>query len=249
MQRKHEAARRLYEAEAQVTTQSAELLRRSEAEVARLRKQASEHTARVEKAQLRMQDMREQLGSAQVGGGGENRVQGLLGSGADMHARRAGAARWRAGPGGEGTGCRALGRAQGRVGHLGAAGQEDGHMGGSAGACSAGVSAKRACWQDVAHMCTWQREAPSHGGQCQHAGRAGTDQSLWTQALLLCYAVRCPVRSARQLVRPAALCLEDQEEGDTPTRHDKGSELQIGDAVASLSLRSHPTPPQVEPRP
>ena len=62
-----------------MTTQSAELLRRSEAEAARLRRQASEHTARVEKAQLRMQDMREQLGSAQVGGGGEeDGVQGLL---------------------------------------------------------------------------------------------------------------------------------------------------------------------------
>ena len=92
-----------------MTTQSAELLRRSEAEVARLRKQASEHTARVEKAQLRMQDMREQLGSAQVGGGGElDRGQGRRGSGAGVHTRRARAALASAGqrPGTRGLGKR-----------------------------------------------------------------------------------------------------------------------------------------------
>ena len=172
-----------------MTTQSAELLRRSEAEVARLRKQASEHTARVEKAQLRMQDMREQLGSAQVGGGGEgDRGRGRLGSGAGVHTRRARAALASVGQlerGAWGRGDKlqspVAGAEQGRV--L-AARQEDPHEGGSAGTRNSGVLAKRACWAgrgSHAHLAAISTISCSAVPACwQGRAWAGIGQSLAT---------------------------------------------------------------------
>ena len=246
-QRKHEAARRLYEAEAQVTTQSAELLRRSEAEVSRLRRQASEHTARVEKAQLRMQDMREQLGSAQVGGWGGGfwvwcRHARPQGKGSTGLLASAGTAR---GAGGEGTGCRALGRVQGRAGLLGADGRARGRGCRNLQCRHVGRGRMLAGHGSHMHPAACGTAPPL---QCQRAGKAEhglTLASHWPQVVLLCCAVRCPVGGVQRFVRSAALYLADRGEGQalqqgTTSAHSRRlavQQPQTGDATASLSLR------------
>lgn len=65
-QRKHEAARRLYDAEAQVTTQSAELLKRGELEQQALQRRLQEQASRVERAQTKAAELREELQAARV---------------------------------------------------------------------------------------------------------------------------------------------------------------------------------------